>query len=88
MIRYNEYTKFDQVVNVNDIFTIGDRKIIIKEIFNFNLNVYVSYDDNIGSGLIIEEIGSFVKTNKAFFDSVIHIQPENNECCNCKSKTI
>lgn len=68
------YSINETQLNVDDLITLSDRKIMIKEIFEFNDFIYISYDDTVGSGLMFDKVNDFYEKYSPFFETKIKIE--------------
>lgn len=85
--RILKYTNNGYTIDINDLFTINDTKVMVKELFTLNEEMFISYIDDQGNGLLIEKANDFIENNKNYFDSVIKslitINNESNCGCGC-----
>ena len=81
------YSNGGYTIDVNDLFTLNGIKVMVKELFTLNDEMYISYIDDQGNGLLIEKANDFIENNKDYFNSVtkslITINNESN--CGCGS---
>ena len=81
------YTNNNYTIDINDLFTLNDTIVMVKELFTLNDEMYISYIDDQGNGLLIEKANDFIENNKDYFNSVtkslITINNESN--CGCGS---
>lgn len=78
------FLKYSNIIVGGIIKMDGNLFIIIKEIFIHNGIVYVSYDDNIGGGLMIEKIDKFIIDKQEYLDGIMVPKYEEKEHrCGC-----
>lgn len=79
------YSNDGYTVDVNDLFTLNNIKVMVKELFILNDEMFISYIDDQGSGLLIEKANTFIQNNKIYFSGVIKnlITTNNESDCGC-----
>lgn len=74
------YTINGETINLNDVIHINEIELYIKEIFLLNNIVYVSYVDNVGTGLIIETAEKLINDKKDFLHNITTQSLDNFDC--------
>lgn len=83
--RILSYSNGGFTIDVNDLFTINNTKLMVKELFTLNNEMFISYVDNQNSGLLIDKANDFIENNKNYFNSVIKTAITNNQSnCGCE----
>jgi hypothetical protein len=79
------YTNDGYTIDINDLFTINEVKVMVKELFTLNEEMYISYIDDQDNGLLIEKANDFIENNKNYFNSVTKslITTNNESDCGC-----
>ena len=58
------YTNDGYTIDINDLFTINEVKVMVKELFTLNDEMFISYIDDQDNGLLIEKANDFIEKNK------------------------
>ena len=79
------YTNNGYTIDINDLFTLNGTKVMVRELFILNEEMYISYLDDQDNGLLIEKANDFIENNKNYFNSVIKnlITTNNESDCGC-----
>ena len=79
------YTNNNYTIDINDLFTIDGVKVMVRELFTLNEEMYISYIDDQDNGLLIEKANDFIENNKNYFNSVVKslITANNESDCGC-----
>ena len=74
-------------IEVNDLLTISNVKVMVKELFILNSEMHISYIDDQDSGLLIEKANDFIEKNKNYFENIIKLTntAEGENCCGCEN---
>jgi hypothetical protein len=90
MERLDKYMHDGIELNLFDLIENGDHKISLKELFVFNNDVYVSYQDNIVMDLTIKTVADFFAEHVSA-DTVITkqiIENKSEGCCGCNGDEV
>jgi hypothetical protein len=71
MARQAQYIDENYTINLGDIFNIDGTRIMVKEIFSLNNQVYISYDVEKQEGLLIESVDKFIADKSEYFSTVV-----------------
>jgi hypothetical protein len=79
------YTNDGYTIDINDLFTINGVKVMVRELFTLNDEMYISYINDQVNDLLIEKANDFIKNNKNYFNSVTKslITTNNESDCGC-----
>jgi hypothetical protein len=79
------YTNNNYTIDINDLFTIDGVKVMVRELFTLNEEMYISYINDQVNDLLIEKANDFIENNKNYFNSVIKslITTNNESDCGC-----
>ena len=78
------YSNNGFTIDVNDLFTINNTHVMVKELFTLNNEMYVSYIDDQNNGLLIDRANDFIENNKTYFNSVIKTTTNHESNCGCE----
>jgi len=83
------YTNNNYTIDINDLFIIDGVKVMVRELFTLNDEMYISYINDQVNDLLIEKANDFIENNKNYFNSVtkslITTNNESNCGCGCGS---
>jgi hypothetical protein len=79
------YTNNNYTIDINDLFTIDGVKVMVRELFTLNDEMYISYINDQVNDLLIEKANDFIENNKDYFNSVTKslITTNNESNCGC-----
>ncbi len=79
------YTNNGYTIDINDLFTINGTKLMVRELFILNEEMFISYIDDQDNGLLIEKANDFIENNKNYFNSVTKslITTNTESDCGC-----
>ena len=79
------YTNNNYTIDINDLFTIDGVKVMVRELFTLNDEMYISYINDQVNDLLIEKANDFIENNKNYFNSVTKslITTNNESDCGC-----
>lgn len=79
------YTNNGYTIDINDLFTINGTKVMVRELFILNEEMFISYIDDQDNGLLIEKANDFIENNKNYFNSVTKslITTNTESDCGC-----
>ena len=81
------YTNNNYTIDINDLFIIDGVKVMVRELFTLNDEMYISYINDQVNDLLIEKANDFIENNKNYFNSVTKslITTNNESNCGCGS---
>lgn len=79
------YTNNNYTIDINDLFIIDGVKVMVRELFTLNDEMYISYINDQVNDLLIEKANDFIENNKNYFNSVTKslITTNNESNCGC-----
>jgi hypothetical protein len=86
-MKIEEYTSEKMTLKIGDSLSINERVICIKEIFAFNEELYIGYDDNQNNGYVMKTVEDFHENYKDYLHTLKPLLLAKNNttdsCHNC-----